>query len=190
MSDDHPYRRLLGRQREATSIAAREAYEEGRLRYFLKTFGCPAYAKTLKEDAQKARGSWRASFIELADWQPSFPWLLGGDDLDGVKLHTDSRALVPSLLGGGFLTAPFNAAFDAFIERCPHKPHGRGYGLVFRRKGIPQGLIIVDDEVDLPKALVGTVLTHRREEGHVVHVLSYAVFLAAIRSSRMWAPEL
>ncbi len=78
---------------------------------------------------------------------PSFPILMRSDPLYGVRLHADTRAMLPALLTK-FSRAPFVEPYRNFYRERHALAHGRAIGLIFPRKGLRYGLVMHNGGLD------------------------------------------
>jgi hypothetical protein len=133
-----------GDYRDRSRQRAIEEFEEAKLTLLLKTVGLNAnrVLQELREHVRQTTGGERATFQSFAD-QYSFPFLFGVSKLNGVKLHTDPRSLLPSVLQR-FDATPFATAYDTFYGDNRRFAHGRLLGLIFPRKGFRSDKASVD----------------------------------------------
>jgi hypothetical protein len=145
---NHPFRRLLGARsgREEEFRAAQ--YEEGRVRFLVRALRLtPAAVRQLRQEEERRSGRPWLTLRAFNDLYPSFPILLGADELPCVRLHLDPRAMLPALFRR-FRDAPFVQAYERFRASLEVDELGaRAVGLVFPRRGVRHGLLVTDDEL-------------------------------------------
>lgn len=193
MTPDDPRRRLLGRPREYQErLRAHEdaGFETRMVEFLLAVFKFPAPAvRALRAEHRRRTGLAGLTFATFAMHHPGFPVRLAASRLDGVKLHTDPRAVLPALFRD-FARVPFVVAYDALVEQRAGDDD-RPLGLVFPRKGFRKGMIIHDGAGLDPAVSRGLVLTYQgRDPRHRLFVQPYQTFLEGLyRKGRGWRPE-
>lgn len=133
----------------------------------------------------------RLTFRAFNQEFPTFPLLLGTDPLNGVKLHLDRTAMIPSLFKK-FSRTPFVKAYEAFYEQVADRANDRAIGLVFPRKGIRHGLIIYsgDFELEIPHSLLWTYVGGTKKKTFRVYVRPFQQLAEAIHAKgHGWRPN-
>lgn len=144
---EHPFKKMSRGYQERAAAEEVRQYEESRIAYLLKALNMPKAASRLREEEHRHSGDVRLTCRAFNERYTSFPVLLGTSILGGVKLHLDKTALLPALFRQ-FDQAPFVRAYEDFFEQHQGDAEGRVLGLVFPRKGIRQGLIILNEELE------------------------------------------
>lgn len=182
----HPFDRAQVGSTETLREQSRRSYESSRVLRLVTTLADARYLRSVQRTIctaeKRETGNYRLSFRALNTEFHNFPYILGADPIDGAKLHLSQEAMLPALFTK-FSAAPFVPALEMFMQGV-RRPHGdeRAAGLVFRRKGIPQGLLILEQGASVPSHYHGVALTHT-VSGIATHVVSYADFLIALRDS-------
>lgn len=196
---EHPFAKLTGGGQdyhERTVARANTAFEEGKVSCLLAAFkfNVRKAAGLLRDREEEERGTPNLTFRAFNDAYPTFPLLLGARRLDGVTLHTDTRAQLPALFKA-FSQAPFVTAYEAFYEAVEGRAAGRKIGLVFPRKGFKNGLVIyaAGKVTEIPVGDHEAVLSYAggtKKDRHWLIVRSYQRVLEALHNGgHGWRPD-
>lgn len=174
----HPFESVSAGGHDTLRELSRRTYEAGRVLKLLNTLEAPKWlARKISEIEKTYSGAYRLSFRAMRD-ACAFPYFLAADPLDGAKLHVNPLATLPMLFEK-FPKTPIAEAFDAFLLTVP-KNEDRPAGLVFRRKGIPQGLLILEEAARLPKTYEGGTFLFSADDTST-RIVSYWQFLQALK---------
>lgn len=100
----------------------------------------------------------RLTFALFHELFPDYPVLMAFSRLDGLKLHTDPRSTLPSILKE-FWRTPFFQHYALMAETQENRRDGLKIGLVFPRHGLKYGLVLHN----------GGLAFKRRRDTVVVH---------------------
>lgn len=173
---------------ERLETAAALSYEARRVEYLLRRGGMmPQVGRKLRRIHEAEHGHQALRFTTFNAEYPSYPVLLGTANLTG--LHIDPTCFLPNLFRK-FADAPFVRAYDDFFELMASLAQGRAIGLVFPRKGIPQGLII-HNGVDLPQRVFRGLVLHyqSKKSAHQLFIQPYQSVVEQIfANGHGWKP--
>jgi hypothetical protein len=187
----HPFEAFSRNYHERHAGHRESQFEETRVDYLLKALNLGKVAGALWRRSKQETGHATLSFEQFNQEFPSSPLLLGASTLDGAKLHTDARVMLPALFKR-FDAAPFVTAFEEFYEREEGRAQGRTLGLVFPRKGLRQGLIIHGEGLEAVfchgLSLVYVGGTRRRP--HSLYVRPFQALVEAVyNKGHGWRPD-
>ena len=187
----HPFEKMNRRTGDALRELEIQRYEASRVEFLLNRCNMGRWRSRLYSAAEETLGHRVLRLSVFNDFFPDFPIVLGASRLDGVKLHTDKRSLLPALFRD-FESAPFVAAYEEFFEANIDKAQGRAVGLVFPRKGLKQGLIMHNGGLDA-YWVKGTSLVYTggtRKAPVQLYVQAYQSLIDAIYGKgHGWRPE-
>lgn len=143
----HPFKKLTQHHASHFAVKREVDFEEARVRFILTRFKLNKLTGQLRQKEESESGKPHLTLRAFCTEFPSFPVLLGASTLDDARLQTDPSAMIPSLFKN-FTGAPFVLFYDKFFDANEQHSQGRALGLVFPRKGINHGLVILNDKLD------------------------------------------
>lgn len=179
----HPFERLQTKSQESLRRLSALQYEERLVRFVVTQLKLGTAA--MKQLSARRRNLDGSGYLLLADFNelfPDFPIVLGADRLEGIRLHLEPRAFLPSLFKA-FDKAPFVAAYEAFWAAAASRAQGRALGLIFPRKGFRHGLIIHNGGLD-EYWIRGMVMVYQggtEQKQERLYVQSFAPLVESIR---------
>jgi hypothetical protein len=130
--------------RDRMEEAANLRYETLKVKFVMSRSGLgPQEVRRLSRLHEDRYGVPGLSFGIFREEYPTYPVLLQCSRLEGLRLHTDPKSILPVWFKN-FESLPFVPPFVAFHDSivAVEKLGGRGVGLVFPRKGFQQGLVV------------------------------------------------
>lgn len=187
---EHPFKKLVSGYHERAASRSEAQYEDGRVEYVLKTFkiGKSAVAEIRRMSESQHN---TLTFAAFNSFYASFPVHLGASTLGGIKLHLDKLAMLPALLTQ-FHRVPFLDAFNTFQEGAADTADslGKSVGLVFPRKGVRHGLVIVESGNRAVVGGVGSSLVYRDRKDRVLHVMAFQAMIEHLhKRGHGWRPS-
>lgn len=191
MSDlpQHPFSHLLAR--EASMAAQSEVMQrENRwCRFLLNALGISGKGvRDVMSCEEGISGLPKLSFRAFNLVYPTFPLLLGSDNVQGRRLHVSAACLLPGLMNH-FAASPFRGAYEEFFSSVSRDGTSRIPVVVMQFKGIRNGLAVHGDGLQhVPYK--GLTLTHSpKERGNDLYIRSFQNLVSAVfDNGHGWKP--
>lgn len=191
---DNPFEKMIRGYSDERLLEDNQRFEESRVRYILD-LTAPKRSKKfiaqVRDREEDMSGDHRLTFRAFDDCFSSFPFKLASTWLDGVQLHKTPSAFVPACFRN-FQDVPFVRAFDSYYEQAKPGAGDRGVGLIFPRKGIKHGMVILDTFPDTTsfRGLTWTYHGGTRKHEVCLHVLLLQSLIEAIHNrGHGWSPD-
>lgn len=165
---------------------ARTTWEHGRVDFVLKQFRLQRFRKELLSRCDDSTTYKRLAFVHFNAVFPTFPMSLFADDLgEHIPLHKNQKTILPYWFKA-FHTLPFAESIRQHINQ--QGEYARPVGLVFKRQGFQQGLVIHNGgEGFLPDK--GSWFTFRTRLGKQIQTLHTLPFYVLLKQIQWSAPS-
>ena len=141
---NNPFNLLRATSQDAVALQASAAYEHQAVLRTLKLTGLEPYRRDLLRAAAQHFGEARLTFLQFHAAFPDFPLRLACNNMKHLPkpLHLLQEAIFPVWLKA-FSQLPIIKPYEAFFDSVEIEEQGhRPIGLIFYRRGFPDGLIL------------------------------------------------
>ncbi len=205
----NPFAVLKSQSPDAIQAEMDRRWEHARVRYTLTRLGLAKYNSQMSRKVSDRPEEAYLTFELFDEFFPSFPMILSTDRLSTVEvqktgskeldetakvdappLHQNLKAVHPRWFKS-FLALPFIPPYEEIFNKRGSGTKLRPVGLVFPRKGFPQGLVVHNGDVyDFVSQKSGChyYLGGGKKPMNLV-VQSYQSLLDQIRRVKHWKPE-
>jgi hypothetical protein len=156
----NPFHALKKQSFDLATYELDRGWEHARVRYALGRLGLGSYRKRLEKKARDLQGTDYLTFALLDEEFPTFPIRLtanrmattekkeGGEKkiVPAEPLHRNPKAFHPEWFKN-FLALPFSKLYEEAFGSLGQVTQLKPIGMVFPRRGFPQGLVIHNGDV-------------------------------------------
>ena len=154
-------------------------WESARVEFTLGHVGLGRCKRHLFQLAEEQTGVRRLTFVFFHEHFPSFPIILGANDLGILPepLHRLQKAIFPEWFRN-FTQLPFMPMYEELYSSTTGL--ARPLGMIFPRKGFQQGLVVHNGDPSTFVPLGGSYFAHRGKRDQILVVQPYIALLDQI----------